>query len=320
MSSSPQVFTYTEEPQNYYNPPNFEYSKDETLLFTDKSIRIGFARKVFSILLIQILFTFGLVALLTFHTEINSKLHKSMYIQDIFVYASFGFALVDLAIILIILFQPKTISKTPWNYVVLALVTICTSIPLAILTAYIETKQSVFFVIGMMVCMVVSLLLFSLQTRQELTYLTGFFISLTSTAAAGAIMYFVVRDLPENKDQEGMVAGILGACLIVTVLFGMIWIAIARGIMFGEPSSKMACSPEDFILASMLLYIITIAIFVLILLIITASQSNAGNNVRGSGCGHWFWFYPVYGTSSVHHRNTEEGVNSQNGSDPAREV
>lgn len=61
-----------------------------------------------------------------------------MYIQDIFVYASFGFALVDLAIILIILFQPKTISKTPWNYVVLALVTICTSIPLAILTAYIE--------------------------------------------------------------------------------------------------------------------------------------------------------------------------------------
>lgn len=44
MSSSPQVFTYTEEPQNYYNPPNFEYSKDETLLFTDKSIRIGFAR------------------------------------------------------------------------------------------------------------------------------------------------------------------------------------------------------------------------------------------------------------------------------------
>ncbi len=99
-----------------------------------KIILLFLNRKVFTLLLLQLLATFGLVALFTFHSGINESIKDSSGL----LYASIALFVVDIICIGVITFKPALVRATPLNYITLLIVTIATAILLATITAHIE--------------------------------------------------------------------------------------------------------------------------------------------------------------------------------------
>ncbi len=116
-----------------------------------------------------------------------------------------------------------------------------------------STKLSVLYVAGMLLAMVLSFILFTLQSRKELTYLSAFVLGLFSTSGAGVILYFTTKD--DSNWDESYSIWIIVAVGVCSILFGMLWVAIVRGFMFGDKTNSNSISPENFVLASMLLFI-----------------------------------------------------------------
>lgn len=151
---------------------------------------------------------------------------------------------------------------------------------------------------GMTLAMVFSTSLFTLQSSRELSYVSGFLVTVLGTGVAGAIMYFVAY--PGTRDPSAH--WYLIAAWILVLLFGFFWIAIIKGL-----TKKGECSPEDFILAAMLLYISVVLIFLVVLLIVAAASSGNSSNIRCYG-GGWLWFWPWFGGGS---RETQEDMESR---------
>lgn len=63
--------------------------------FSDKSIRQGFIRKVYGILMVQLLFTFGLISFFVFHEPTRSFAQKNRWLT----YVAMGVTFVTMIII-----------------------------------------------------------------------------------------------------------------------------------------------------------------------------------------------------------------------------
>lgn len=168
-----------------------------------------------------------------------------------------------------------------------------------------------------------SILLFTLQSRRELCTFGGFLLTTLSTTVIAVILFFAFRSEAKENGDEVIIGVILGIAGMATIIFGTIWVALVRGLMFSEKkTSSLNCSPEDYILAAMLLYVAIILIFLVILLIVLlvlgASSSSSSNSCSGGGGCHggWIWFFPIYGRTHYSGRNVE----GQEGGDEAREV
>ncbi|CAK6973118.1 protein lifeguard 1 [Scomber scombrus] len=80
--------------------------------FDDKSVRMGFVRKVFSILTLQLLFTFSVVCVFTFSTVVKKAVQENLW-----VYLS---SFIVFAVVAIALSCCKSFSRRhPWNIVAL---------------------------------------------------------------------------------------------------------------------------------------------------------------------------------------------------------
>ncbi|OXA54645.1 uncharacterized protein LOC110850108 [Folsomia candida] len=287
---------------------------EDSFVFSTASIRQGFVRKVFSILLLQIVTTFGVVTLVTFSDSVRDALRNLT-----FIYVSIPLVILDLCLIIFILVKPERMKTTPINYIGLVVVTMATTFPIGVGTSYVEIKYAVLFPTGLIVTSTLSVLLFCLQSRKELSFLSGFLISTLSLVLTAVLLFFAFR--VENEREMGT---ILGVAVVMTILLEMLWIGLIRGIIFGDKNRYgTRCSEEDYILAAVLLYVVVILIFLVILLIvllIVGSGKGGSNTCAGcgscgchGGCG--LWTCPMFGrTRAYNEQRREEGcVPGENG-------
>ncbi|XP_033313919.1 protein lifeguard 1-like isoform X1 [Bombus bifarius] len=243
-------------PQSGMYGSNYEESMHSDgikgLEFSDKTIRNGFIRKVYSILMIQLLITVSMIALFLFH-EPTRKYVRSH--QELF-WISF---VATLVLIICMACCTSVRRKAPMNYVFLLLFTIAESFLLATAASTYNSKE-VLLAIGITAAVCFALTLFAFQTKFDFTALNAIlFVILIVFVLFGIIAAIW------NGPVMTLIYASIGALLF------SIYLIYDTQMMIGG-NHKYSISAEEYIFASLSLYIDIINIFIYILTIIGVSR------------------------------------------------
>lgn len=221
--------------------------------FSDKSVRMGFIRKVYLILMAQMVVTFGMVALFTLSSDVKKFVHDT---PGLFIAAIVG----TFVCIIALSCCGNLRRRTPHNYIFLAIFTVCEGFVLGTAAAS-YTKNEILIAVGVTVVVTLSLTLFAFQTKIDFTGCGIFvFVSLI------VLMIFGILALIFRSEILNMVYSCLGALLFC------FYLVFDTQLMIGG-RHKYALSPEEYVFASLTLYLDVVNIFMYILSIIGGSRS-----------------------------------------------
>ncbi|XP_059807572.1 protein lifeguard 1 isoform X2 [Hypanus sabinus] len=215
----------------------------------DQKIRQHFIRKVFVILGVQLLFTFGLVCAFTFASEIKDFVWKYPAIY----YSSFAVFLLTV----ITLACCKSIQRRyPWNFICLAFLTLSLSYMVVMVASFNDTV-SVMIALGSTVAVCFGMILFSSQTRLDFTCCNGFLLVLSIV-----VIMFGFFCIFFYSQVLHVVYGSLGALVFSLFLFVDIQLTLGN--------NQFGLSPEDYVFAAVILYLDIIYIFIHLLMFVAS--------------------------------------------------
>lgn len=220
--------------------------------FNDKTIRRGFIKKVYSILMSQFLITLGMIALFLYHrpTKLWVQQHTELF------WICFAATIV---LIICMACCPDVRRKSPMNFIFLFLFTVAESVVLATAASTYDSEE-VLLAVGITAAVCFALTLFAFQTKIDFTGLSSFlFVALVIFLLFGIIAMIwhgpIIR----------LVYASIGALLF------SIYLIYDTQIMLGGRHSY-TISPEEYIFAALNLYLDVINIFIYILTIIGAAR------------------------------------------------
>ncbi|KAJ8686980.1 hypothetical protein QAD02_022774 [Eretmocerus hayati] len=222
--------------------------------FNDVSIRQAFVRKVYSILMLQLLITLAFVALFTLHPP------AKQYAREHF---QLAFVLMIVTVVIIIAMACCTnVRRTaPMNYIFLFIFTLAESVLVGFISSYHE-QQYVLMAVGITFVIVVSLTLFAFQTKYDFTGAgTYLFIAVIVLMIAGILMMFFPSKI-----------GTLVLSSFGALLFSFYLVYDTQMMLGGN--HKYALSPEEYIFAALNIYMDIINIFLYILSILETSNRD----------------------------------------------
>ncbi|XP_076684911.1 glutamate NMDA receptor-associated protein 1 lifeguard isoform X3 [Andrena cerasifolii] len=220
--------------------------------FNQKSIRNGFIRKVYSILMCQLLITVSMIALFLYHrpTKLWVMRHPEM------------FWICFVAVIVLIIAMACCTSvrrKAPMNFIFLFLFTLAEGFLLAT-AASTYNADAVLLAAGITAALCFALTLFAFQTKFDFTGMHSFlFVALV------VLMIFGIIAMIWHGKIMTLVYASLGALLF------SFYLIYDTQMMIGG-SHKYSISPEEYIFAALNLYLDVVNIFLYILTIIGASR------------------------------------------------
>ena len=235
-----------------YQTDDFK-SFDTRLKDINLSIRLGFIRKVYGILSIQLLITtiLCLIAMI-------SKSYQSFLINNI----SLAYLMIFLTIILpiIIICCPDTMSKVPMNYIILLLFTIAESYLVSFICAF-SNPKIVFMAAFMTFAMVISLTIYAITTSTDMT-LNG---SILFIGCCVLFLFSFFLIFTNNKLLH------IIFCIAGIILLGFYLIYDTQLII----GNKSYCVEMDnYILGSFMLYTDIVSLFLYILQLLQLLNSN----------------------------------------------
>ncbi|XP_014207236.1 protein lifeguard 1-like [Copidosoma floridanum] len=223
--------------------------------FNDTTIRQAFIRKVYSILMVQLLITFGIVAIFTYHMPTKKFAWSNPWIMWACLIATF--------VLLISMACCTSVRReAPMNYIFLGLFTFAEAIMLGFASS-VSNQKYVIMAVGITAVICFSLTLFAFQTKIDFTGMgTYLFIAAIVFMLFGIIMMFF---RPSNTMH--LVYSSIGALLF------SFYLVYDTQLMIGG-SHKYSVSPEEYIFAALNLYLDIVNIFLYILSILNASSSD----------------------------------------------
>ncbi|XP_055487472.1 protein lifeguard 1 [Leucoraja erinacea] len=229
-------------------PPSYENTSqafDHNL--DDQTIRQHFIRKVFVILCTQLLFTLGVVCACTYSWDMKVFVQSNPALY----YVSFAVFFVCL----IALACCRNVQrKYPWNLLCLALLTVCLSYMVGMIASFHDTA-SVVIALGTTVAVCLGIILFSLQTRLDLTYCYSFLLVFSIVVLMfGFFCIFFYSQVLQ------VVYGCLGALLFC------LFLAVDIQLVLGK--NQLSLSPEEYIFAALVLYLDIVSIFTFVLMLV----------------------------------------------------
>jgi len=225
--------------RDYYNIEVQVEDTDETL---KTLMRLGFIRKVYGILSIQLLITVIFVGL-AFIKEVNMFLFKNI---GLFYAAMF----LSLIIIINLVCMPQLFRSVPTNYGLLFTWTMCEAYMVATVASF-NPPEIVLIAASMTALVVITLTMYAWTTKTDFTILGGFLFVFTS------IMIF-----------WGLLILIFGFflytlyCLIGVILFS-IYLIFDTQLILGRFGNEY--SIDDYIIAALNIYLDIIQLFLYIL-------------------------------------------------------
>jgi FtsH-binding integral membrane protein len=231
---------------------NSDDSSFEAADFTDKKTRLGFIKKVFGIVAVQLLIT-TLVCMVPMFIESFKEF------QTIHWYIVILTSVLSIAIIYIVVYT-KLGRKVPINYILLIVFTLCE----AYTVSYIASKydpETVALAAGLTCLIVTGLSLYAAFTKTDFTKCGGILFVCLIALIGGSIMGFFFR----NKIVR-LVIAVAGV-----IIFG-VYLIFDIQLIIGNKKNKM--SKDDYILAAMMLYIDIIQIFLYLLQILGIAGGN----------------------------------------------
>jgi len=216
--------------------------------FNDMSIRLGFIRKVYGILTVQLAVTIAIICLFTFSKDVQDYVVKNLWV--------FWTAIGLVVVCLIVLTCCGEMRKMfPYNLIFLGIFTICEGVMLGIVGTTYEPK-AVLTAVGITCVVVFALTLFAFQTKIDFTVCgAGLYVTLWVFVLFGFMMIFF-RDEVTN-----MIYASLGALIFC------LYLVFDTQMMLGG-KHKYAISPEEYIFAALNLYLDIINLFLYILMLV----------------------------------------------------
>ncbi|XP_022216944.1 protein lifeguard 1 [Drosophila obscura] len=221
--------------------------------FSNDSIRRGFIRKVYLILMAQLVATFGVVSIFVFNDNV-----KMYALQNGWVFWSA--LLLMLATLLGLVCSQSLRRQTPMNFIFLGGFTVAQSLLLGV-SACRFGPMEVLMAVGITAAVCLALTLFAMQTKYDFTMMGGLLITLLVI-----LLIF------------GFVAVFVGGSMLTLIyasagalLFSMYLIYDTQLMMGGQ--HRYSISPEEYIFAALNLYLDIINIFMDILAIIGGSDN-----------------------------------------------
>ncbi|TDG50679.1 hypothetical protein AWZ03_002983 [Drosophila navojoa] len=220
--------------------------------FDDQSIRRGFIRKVYIILMGQLLVTFGAVALFVFHSGTRMFVARNQWL--------FWVALAVLIVTMLCMACCESVRRqTPTNFIFLAIFTVAQSFLLGV-SASRYGPTEVLMAVGITAAVCLALTLFAMQTKVDFTMMGGILL-----ACMVVFMIFGIVAIFFKGKIITLVYASFGA-----LLFSVYLIYDTQLMMGGD--HKYSISPEEYIFAALNLYLDVVNIFIYILTIIGASR------------------------------------------------
>jgi hypothetical protein len=220
--------------------------------FGEKAVRLGFIRKVYSILFVQIGITAAMISFFLYVDAIKeySKANPWMWIL----------AFVLTFIILIMLACcPDFRRQSPLNFILLMAFTVCEGFLLGTVTSHYE-KDEVLMAVGITAVVTLALTVFAFQTKWDFTMMGGMLFVLVIVLFCFGLLAAIIQ-----SRILSLVYASIGALIFSA------YIVFDTQMMMGG-KHKYSLSPEEYIIAALNLYLDIINLFLFILQIIGSSR------------------------------------------------
>lgn len=244
-------------PPPSYPPPSSDVAfpgsnaayHDRIISFDDKTIRLGFIRRVFAVLMLQLATTVGFICLFLFEERVKFYVQHSwgMYISAYVLFFVLYFVLVCCE---------GVRRSSPANIILLTAFTLSLSYLVGVISSFHQTNI-VLIMMGVTTLVCASVMIFACQTKYDFTTWGGVLF-----CAAWAI-FFLSIFTPLWLALSTTVGKILIGGLLALVFVAF----LAYDVQLVMGGKKYELSPEEYILASLILYIDIVYIFLLLLAI-----------------------------------------------------
>ncbi|XP_071529230.1 protein lifeguard 3-like isoform X3 [Panulirus ornatus] len=212
--------------------------------FSDKAIRHAFIRKVYLILMVQLLFTLCIVSLFTFHSGVRMFVRRHIWVY----FVSYAVFLVTY---LTLVCCSGVRRRWPGNFIMLAIFTLALSYMAGTIASAYETTI-VIMTVGITCAICLLITLFATQTKYDFTgcgiYL---FVAAMVMFLFGIIAIFTYSRIMYTIYSAG-----------IALLFSMYLVFDTQMIVGGR---KHEMSPEEHIFGALVLYLDVINIFLALL-------------------------------------------------------
>jgi len=258
------TYVYGEQPPAPPAPPPDSYNESDNLFprdddnagissFSEKSVRQGFIKKVYSILFCQLMVSIGIVCLFVLSKPVNEYVKRSVGL--------FWFAWVGALVLMIVIACCENVRRSfPTNFILLGLFTLFESFLLGVVSAHYQVDE-VLMAMGIVAVVTLAITVFALQTKYDFTMMGGcLFVALIVLLCFGFLTIFF-----HNK-----IVRLVYACL-GALIFGLYLVFDTQLMMGGN--KKYSISPEEYIFAALNLYIDIVMLFLYILEIIGLAKN-----------------------------------------------
>ena len=240
--------------QNYHTDDSEVEVNEETIQY---QLRIGFIRKVYGILSIQLIITFGAVFLFQLPVLKSLVMAHQALAGNFLIFSSFAF----IALFLILVCNRNLARQVPCNYCYLFAITFCEALSCAIISS-IYSFVIVASALGLTIITTLAITFYACTTKTDFSYCRlGMFVFFSQIFMIGIIaMLFKIPALYSLYT------------FLMTIMVGIYLVYDTQLIMgkFG-----VAYSVDDYIFATLEIYMDIIRLFLLILRILgNASRRN----------------------------------------------
>ncbi|KAH9490173.1 hypothetical protein Btru_051248 [Bulinus truncatus] len=232
-----------------YDPEAGEHYFQEDS-FSEKTVRLGFIRKVYAILFMQIAITAGMISLFIFVDPIKEYSRQNPWMWILAFVTTF-------AIIIILACCPDFRRKTPIKHDFANVIWFL----LGTVSGHYD-KDEVLMAVGITAIVALALTIFAFQTKWDFTMFGGLLFVLVIVLICFGLLCAIIQ----NR-YLSLVYASLGALLFSAYL------VFDTQMMIGG-KHKYSLSPEEYIFAALNLYLDIVNLFLFILSIIGSSRDN----------------------------------------------
>lgn len=222
--------------------------------FSDKAVRLGFIRKVYSLLTAQLVLTMGFIAVFVFYEPVAAFSQANPALLWAAIICSFVF-LITLACC------PGIRRKSPHNMIFLFLFTACEGWLVGAICSTYKVNE-VLIAVGVTAGVVFALTVFAMQTKIDFTACGG---ALLCVLVVFVLVGLIAAFFPMTRTVR-LVYAAVGA-----IIFSL-YIVFDTQMMMGG-NHKYSLDPEEYVFASLNLYLDIINLFLYLLQIIGLSKN-----------------------------------------------
>ncbi|XP_048866363.1 protein lifeguard 2a [Brienomyrus brachyistius] len=239
---------YASDVSSPYSDPSDSWDGLSGSGWEDKSIRRMFIRKVFAILMLQLMVTFGVVALFTFCEQVRMfvQFHRVLYLAS---YITF------MGTYLVLACSTSARRRHPTNLILLSIFTLAMSYMAGMLASYHNTRV-VLLCVGICALVCLGVTLFCFQTKFDFTLCHGLIFSLMMVLMmTGLLLVFTV--------PFGYIPWLQTAYAGLGALVFTLFLAFDVQLLMGN--RRYSLSPEEHVFGALCLYMDIVYIFFFLL-------------------------------------------------------